>query len=204
MIMLNKSQAEIAVKKYKSGDKVKITLPDGVWAQHHLNKAEYNLRMARINFALNKRSDMVMELEGLPAPDAGFKTFEWVIIMSYYAMFHAVNGLLRKIGIKVGKEHAHEVTANLLLYYFYFTRIIEEELLKIYETAEEKAKEMVGSYIFAKEQRMKSQYGAEQVSEMANAEKVMDDASLFVSRLKDIEKNLIKDMVLQKLGKREL
>ena len=63
--------------------------------------------------------------------------------MSYYAMFHSVNALLRKIGIKVGKEHAHEITKNLLLHCFYHTKIIEDELLKIYENAEEKATELV-------------------------------------------------------------
>ena len=71
--------------------------------------------------------------------------------MSYYAMLHSIKALLRKIGIEVGKEHTHEITKNLLLHYFYHTKIIEDELLKIYENAEEKATELVVSYIFAKE-----------------------------------------------------
>ena len=47
--------------------------------------------------------------------------YKWTIVKSYYAMFHSVNALLRKIGIKVGKQYAHDITTNLLLYYFYYT-----------------------------------------------------------------------------------
>jgi len=77
-------------------------------------------------------------LEKTQEYDPEFNTYEWVIIMGYYAMFHSVNALLRKIGVKVGKQYAHDITTNLLLYYFYYTKIIEDELLKIYENAEER------------------------------------------------------------------
>ncbi len=157
MVILNKSQAEIEIISYKADDKIKIMLPDEIWAKHHFSKAEYNLRVARVNFNLNDHKEFIKELE--QADDPAFNTYEWVIVMSYYSMFHSVNALLRKIGIKIGKEYAHEITTNLLLYYFFYTGIIEDELLKLYENAEEKAKGLVVSYIFAKEERTKYQYG---------------------------------------------
>lgn len=204
MAILNKNQAEIEVKRYKSDDKIKLTFPDEIWAKHHFNKAEYNLRVARINFNLNDHKDFIEELEQTEEPDFEFNTYEWVIIMSYYAMFHSVNALLRKVGVKVGKRYAHEITINLLLYYFYYTKIIEDKLLKIYEDAEEKAKELVVSYIFAKEERTKYQYEVNLESQKKNAEKILDDAVTFVNRLKDINKTLSKELVLKKLGKKIL
>ena len=132
MVILNKNQVEIEVKSYKVQDKIKVMFPDEAWTKHHFSKSDYNIRIARINFNLNKHKDFLKELENLEEPDPEFNTYEWVIIMGYYAMFHSVNALLRKIGVKIGKQYAHEITTNLLLHYFYYTRIIEDELLKIY------------------------------------------------------------------------
>lgn len=201
---MNKSQLEIEIKKYKADDKIKIMLPDEAWAKHHFSKASYNLRMARINFNLNDHKDFLKELEKTEEADPGFNTYEWVIIMGYYAMFHSVNALLRKIGVKIGKQYAHEITTNLLLYYFYYTKIIEDELLKIYEDAEEKAKGLVVSYIFAKEERTKYQYGANLESQKKDAEKVLSDSITFVSRLKDIGMVLSRELVLKKLDRNYL
>ncbi len=202
MVILNKDQVEIEVKNYKTEDKIKIRLPDETWTNYHFSKSDYNLRIARVNFNLNEHKDFIKELEKSEDPE--FNTYEWVIIMSYYAMFHSVNALLKKIGIKIGKKYAHEITTNLLLYYFYYTKIIEDELLKLYENAEEKAKSLVVSYIFAKEERTKYQYEANIESQKKDAEKVLDDATNFVSRLKDINKTLSKEIVLSKLNKKTL
>ncbi len=204
MVILNKNQVEIEVKKYKIDNKIKIMFPDEIWTRYHFNKADYNLRIARVNFNLNEHPDFIKELEQTEEPDPEFNTYEWVIIMSYYAMFHSVNALLRKIGIKVGKEYAHEITTNLLLYYFYYTKLIEDELLEIYENAEEKAKELVVSYILAKEERTKYQYEVNLESQKKDAEIIFNDAVNFVSRLKDIDKKLSKELVLNRLSKKSL
>lgn len=204
MVILNKSQVEIEVKSYKAQDKIKVLFPDEAWTKHHFSKADYNLRIARINFNLNEHQDFLKELENLEEPDPDFNTYEWVVIASYYAMFHSVNALLRKIGVKIGKQYAHEITTNLLLYYFYFTKVIEDELLKIYENAEEKAKGLVVSYIFAKDERTKYQYEVNLESQKKDAEKILDDAVNFVSRLKGIGKTLSKELVLAKLNKKTL
>jgi uncharacterized protein (UPF0332 family) len=202
MVILNKNQVEIEVKQYKESDKIKIMLPDIPWSKHHFSKAEYNLRIARINFNLNEHKDFLKELEGTEDPQ--FNTYEWVIIMGYYAMFHSVNALLRKIGVTVGKQYAHEITTNLLLYYFYYTKIIEDELLKIYEHAEEKAKGLVVSYIYAKEERTKYQYEVNLNTQKKDAENVLNDATNFVSRLKDMDKTLSRELVLIRLGRKAL
>jgi len=204
MVVLNKDQAEIEVMKYKADDKIKIMFPDEIWSKHHFTKSDYNLRIARINLNLNDHKDFIKELEKTEEPDPEFNTYEWVIIMGYYAMFHSVNALLRKIGIKVGKQYAHEITINLLLHYIYYTKIIEDELLKSYENAEEKAKELVVSYIFAKEERTKYQYEVNLDSQKKDAENILNDAVNFVSRLKDINKTLSKELVLSRLGKKTL
>lgn len=106
--------------------------------------------------------------------------------------------------MKLGKEYAHEITSNLLLHYFYYTRIIEDELLKIYERAEEQARKLVVSYIFAKEKRIHYQYSASTESAETEAGKILEDAAIFVSRLEEIEKTLSKELVMARLGKKSL
>ncbi|MAF35990.1 hypothetical protein CL622_02630 [archaeon] len=204
MITINKSQIEIEVKKYKEDSQIKILTPDEDWTQYHFSKAEYNLRVARLNFNLNTHKSYIKKLEQTEEIDSDFNTFEWVIIMGYYAMFHAVNALLRKIGVKVGKQYTHEITTNLLLHYFYYTKIIEDELLKIYQNAEEKATEFVVSYMFAKEERKKYQYEVSLTIQKKDTEKILHDATNFVSRLKDINQTISKELVLSRLGEKSL
>jgi len=89
MVILNKDQVEIELKNYKMNDKIKIMFPDKTWTKYHFTKSEYNLRVARINFNLNEHKDFIKELEQIEESDPKFNTYEWVIIMGYYAMFHS-------------------------------------------------------------------------------------------------------------------
>ena len=81
---------------YKRDGKISIIYPDNEWAKYHFDKSDYNLRMAIINLNLNKYPDIIKKLESSEQIDPLFNTSEWVIIMSYYAMFHSVNALLKK------------------------------------------------------------------------------------------------------------
>ena len=73
-----------------------------------------------------------------------------------------------------------------------------------YENAEEKSKGMVVSYIFAKEERTKYQYDVNLDSQKKDAEKILEDAVCFVSRLKDLNRSLSKELLLVKLNKKSL
>jgi len=125
--------------------------------------------------------------------------------MSYYAMFHSVNALLRKIGVKTGKQYAHEITTTLLLHYFYYTGVIEDELLKIYENAEEKAKGLVVSYIFAKEERTMDDKAIEAFSSRVSTP-TPTDPTASARKLKISKKNSEKGKVEKrdKEGNREV
>jgi len=200
----NKNQVEIKIIEYKRDKKINLLPPGERWVKYHFDKSEYNLRMARINLNLNEHKDFIKILEDVKDVDTEFNTYEWVVIMSYYAMFHSVNALLEKIGIKVGKQYTHEITTDLFTYYLYHTKIIEDELLKTYKNAEKKAKELVVSYIQAKDQRKKYQYEVNIESQKKGPKDVFNNAVDFVSRLKNIEKTLSKEFVLKRLGKKSL
>ncbi|MFH1592047.1 MAG: HEPN domain-containing protein [Candidatus Woesearchaeota archaeon] len=204
MKVRNKGQIGLEIEEYKSSNKIQISIPDEIWVKHHFNKSEYNLRVAQINFNLNKDKEIIKKLENTEEIDPDFNTYEWVVIMAYYAMFHSVNALLRKIGIIVGKEHSHDITLNLLLYYFYFTKIIEDSLIEIFENTGEEAKKLISSYIYAKDERVKYQYKADQATQEKNAKKILNGAVIFVNKLKEISTSLNKDLVLIRLGKRAL
>jgi len=70
MVILNKRQVEVEVKSYESQDKIKIMLPDEAWTKHHFSKADYNLRIARINFNLNEHQDFLKRAKSSSASEA--------------------------------------------------------------------------------------------------------------------------------------
>ena len=76
MVILNKDQLEIEIKSYKINDKIKITFPDETWTRHHFSKANYNLRIARINFNLNMHKDFIKKLETVEEIESEFNTYE--------------------------------------------------------------------------------------------------------------------------------
>lgn len=80
MVILNKNQVEIEINQYKKQDKIEIIMPDPTWAKFHFNKANYNLRVARINFNLNDDRSIIKKLEMRQDADIDFDTYEWVII----------------------------------------------------------------------------------------------------------------------------
>ena len=91
MKVRNKGQIGLEIEEYKSSNKIQISIPDEIWVKHHFNKSEYNLRVAQINFNLNKDKEIIKKLENTEEIDPDFNTYEWVVIMAYYAMFHSVN-----------------------------------------------------------------------------------------------------------------
>jgi len=89
--LLNKTQLEIDFKSYYANKIIREIPANQRLAKVHIGKAFHNLDFA--NFTLTNQDKINKRLK-----DETY--FDWVIIISYYAMYHSAMALLYKLGYK--------------------------------------------------------------------------------------------------------
>jgi len=139
----------------------------------HLNKAFHNLDFA--NFTVNNQEKINKRIE-----DETY--FDWVIVISYYAMYHSAMALLYKIGYKAS---THLTTICVLCKECLGKTLDKDDIEKIshvLELSEEEIKE-IGR---AKERREKASYSGSVSFEKNLAENTLDDARKFINKIADI------------------
>lgn len=139
----------------------------------HLNKAFHNLDFA--NFTLNNQDEINKRLE-----DETY--FDWVIVISYYAMYHSAMALLYKLGYKAS---THLATICVLCKECLGKTLDKKDIEKIsnvLELSEEEIKE-IGR---AKERREKASYSGSVSFEKNLAEMTLGDARKFINKIADI------------------
>ena len=139
----------------------------------HLDKSYHNLDFANFTIqnsaGINKRVD-----------DETY--YDWVIVIAYYAMYHAAMALLYKIGYKAG---THLATICVLCKECLGKTLEKrdiENISAILELSEEEIKE-IGR---AKERREKASYSGSVSFEKYLAEITLDDARKFINKVADI------------------
>lgn len=139
----------------------------------HLDKAFHNLDFA--NFTVQNQKNINKHVDNETY-------FDWVIVISYYAMYHAAMALLYKIGYKAG---THLATICVLCKEC-LGKMLEkkdiENISSILELSEEEIKE-IGR---AKERREKASYSGSVSFEKHLAELTLDDARKFINKTADI------------------
>ncbi len=139
----------------------------------HLDKAYHNLDFA--NFTVQNQQTINKRLE-----DETY--FDWVIVIAYYAMYHAAMALLYKMGYKAG---THLATICVLCKECLGKTLEKkdiENISAILELSEEEIKE-IGR---AKERREKASYSGSVSFEKHLAEMTLDDARKFINKVADI------------------
>ncbi len=139
----------------------------------HLNKAFHNLDFA--NFTLSNQKDINKRVE-----DETY--FDWVIVISYYAMYHSAMALLYKLGYKAS---THLATICVLCKKCLGKTLNKKDIEKIsniLELNEEEIKE-IGK---AKERRERASYSGSVFFEKNLAEMTLDDARKFINKIADI------------------
>lgn len=139
----------------------------------HLNKSFHNLDFA--NFTITNQKNINKRIE-----DETY--FDWVIVISYYAMYHSAMALLYKIGYKAS---THLATICVLCKECLGKTLEKKDIEKIsniLELSEEEIKE-IGR---AKERREKASYSGSVSFEKNLAEMTLDDARKFINKIADI------------------
>ncbi len=139
----------------------------------HMDKSYHNLDFA--NFTVQNQEDINKRV--------GDETYyDWVIVISYYAMYHAAIALLYKMGYKAG---THLATICVLCKECLGKTLEKrdiENISAILELSEEEIKE-IGR---AKERREKASYSGSVSFEKHLAEITLDDARKFINKVADI------------------
>ena len=140
----------------------------------HLDKSYHNLDFA--NFTVQNQENINKRVEEETYHD-------WVIVISYYAMYHAAMALLYKMGYKAG---THLATICVLCKECLGKTLEKkdiENISAILELSEEEIKE-IGR---AKDRREKASYSGSFSFEKHLAEITLDDARKFINKIADLQ-----------------
>lgn len=139
----------------------------------HLNKAFHNIDFAAFTISHQKDINRRIEEETY---------YDWVIVISYYAMYHSAMALLYSLGYKAG---THLATICVLCWECLGKNLEKRDIEKIshvLELSEDEIRE-IGR---AKERRERASYSGSVSFERNLAEKTLDDARSFINKIADI------------------
>ena len=104
-----------------------------------MRNAESSLQTAALLYQISEEK----MTKGLLKVSAGFESYLWVIVCSYYSMFYAATALLAGEGMKARGEIVHKVTADALIHFFMSNKKLAK-LIRDYDEAKDVAGELVG------------------------------------------------------------
>ena len=171
--LINEKILKNDFKKFLANKLVRKITPNPRLVRVHLDKAFHNLDFA--NFTLENQDNINKRL-------SEETYFDWVIIISYYAMYHSALALLYELGYKTS---THLATICVLCKECLGKTLKEEDIeniSRIFELSEEEVKE-IGK---AKERREKASYSGSISFERHLAEMTIEDARKFVNKVADI------------------
>lgn len=117
--------------------------------------------------------------------DATF--FDWVIVCSYYSIFHAAQALLGIKKIKI-TGRLHYATLIAFAKHFIVNNELAEELYLIYEDAETKARDLLEIFEEEKRKRGLFQYHRLSKSNLHPAKKSLENARTFLNAIQEVLK----------------
>jgi len=111
--------------------------------------------------------------------------FDWVIVSSYYSIFHAAQALL---GIKKVKimERMHYATLIAFAKHYISNHELAEELFLLYENAEQKAQELLSILEDEKRKRGIFQYHRLSRNNIDPAKESVENAKTFLKAVEEI------------------
>jgi len=118
--------------------------------------------------------------------------FDWVIVCSYYSIFHAAQALLGIKHIKINSR-MHHATLISFAKHFIINNELADELFLIYEDAENKASELLEIFEEEKSKRGLFQYYRLSRNNLQPAQESINNAKKFLQTIQEVlrKKNII-------------
>jgi len=185
-------------KRLKEQEEKGAFKKDGIyakWSQEHMNKAEFNLLSARIEYLLLTDENVRKSSELF----SNYDKFDWLIIKSYYAMYHSVLALLAELGFKSETHFATIVAFEL--FFVRRNKLVEEKfldmLMKIMERVGTIPYDYIKMLMQARKARHLAQYDVTSSVVMNEAEDSFEMSIEFIEemkkvydKLKEVKKNM--------------
>jgi len=150
-------------------------------AHLHFTKSENDLYSARIERLLLKDSDlrkhpMIKE----------YVSWDWLIIKSYYSMYHIILSLLAKLGIKT---KTHYITLVAFEFFFVKKDLVDKKYLNLFNQVKESAKvteEILNDVKEVRQKRFSANYDVESTIIEREANACFEKAEEFIAEMKKI------------------
>lgn len=113
--------------------------------------------------------------------------FDWVIVSSYYSIFHAAQALLGIKKIKITGRLHHATLISFVKHYI-VNNELAKELFLIYEDAESKAKELLEIIEEEKQKRGMFQYHRLSKNNLEPAKESIENAKTFLAAIQEVLK----------------
>ncbi|MBI2105438.1 HEPN domain-containing protein [Candidatus Woesearchaeota archaeon] len=151
-----------------------------------LTKSRKNFSVANLLFKISQQED-IRKLLNLTSD---FETYDWVIIISYYAMYTSALAALSKLGFK-SKSHAATIT---VLEHHYLPKeknnnkdkVLKRKDIHKLAKAHTISEHLITKLIQTKTRRETAQYDATPSITMAMAKTSLEDADEFISKIEEI------------------
>jgi len=144
-----------------------------------LEKARHNLVTTKALWALSENENVKEEI-GL---SSDYEGYDWVVVSSYYSMYHAALSAIASVGFK---SNNHMATIYLLHYHFVLEGKLEKKYIDYLERARTLEKEYIDMIKRAKRTRETAQYSVEESFGRKEAEKMINMATEFVNRIDEM------------------
>ncbi len=150
-------------------------------AELQLAKSDKDMLSARIERLVLKDKDL---RKNIIIKD--YSSWDWVIIKSYYAMYHSVLSLLAKLGIQT---KTHYITMTAFELFFIKKKIISEKYLNIFKIVKESAKisdVYLGEIKEVRQKRFTANYDVEASIQEKEADYCLELAEDFLKEMKRV------------------
>jgi len=146
----------------------------------HMKKANHNLRLANRIFNMQENNQFEFKY-------TDETNFDWVVTISYYAMYQSCLAALAAVR-KTGESHA-ATTCALIHYYFHKKKRLNEQYLLALEQIGALASQDIQKLVGGKGQREKASYDSSVVTQRGIAQLALTDARDFVVQIRAILEN---------------
>lgn len=176
--MLSKRELESKYKELE-GTQIRRDSSQKKFSKAYLQKSVNTLEFAGILDIISKDKDKKASI-GIPLDR---EYYDWIIITSYYAMYHAATAALADTGIKTT---THGATVIALDYWYCREKnLLERKYIDLIEKAKF-GDEDIQTIDKAMKIRTNAQYTVSKKYNEAEAKRLLTDAKSFVNKIKEI------------------
>jgi uncharacterized protein (UPF0332 family) len=144
-----------------------------------LKKARKNFTVANVMLTISEEDEPKKTL----TLSEDFEMYEWVIVVSYYAMYVSALAALAKLGFK-SKSHAATISV-LEYYYVHQNNNLESKHIYKLTKAYFLSDNLINKLIQTKMRRETAQYDATPGISRENAISALDDAEEFITKIEE-------------------